>query len=137
VRPRERLYLICYDIADPRRLNQVARFLVKRACRVQYSVYVIETTPARLDELLEDLAGLINPKEDDVRAYPLPRECEVVMLGTQLFPDDVLLIQNGHNLLRLGEGYPKDKLGEDEQESDKPGTLLDGGRLRDLKKDDE
>lgn len=136
MRPRERLYLICYDIADPRRLNQVARFLVKRACRVQYSVYVIETTPTRLDELLEDLVSLINPKEDDVRAYPLPKECEVVMLGTQLFPDDVLLIHNGHNLLRLGEGYAKDKRGDDDQESDKGGMLLDGGQLRSLKKPD-
>ncbi len=99
----ERLYLIAYDIADPQRLNRVARFMCKHACRVQYSVFVIQITPARLNLLLEALAELIEPAEDDVRAYPLPRECEVALLGRQLFPDDVLLIRNGRNVLRLGE----------------------------------
>lgn len=99
----ERLYLICYDIADPQRLSRVARFLCKHACRVQYSVFVIQITPARLNRLLEALEALIEPAEDDVRAYPLPRECEVALLGRQLFPDDVLLIRHGRNVLRLGE----------------------------------
>ena len=100
---RERLYLICYDICDPGRLSRVARFLCKHACRVQYSVFVIEITPARLTSLLAELEELIEPEEDDVRAYPLPYECEVAMLGRQLFPDDILLLQQGRNVLRLGE----------------------------------
>ncbi len=99
---RERLYLICYDIREPGRLNRVARFLCKHACRVQYSVFVIEITPARLTSLLAELEELIEPEEDDVRAYPLPSECEVAMLGRQLFPDDILLLRDRRNVLRLG-----------------------------------
>ncbi len=100
---RERLYLICYDIADPRRLQRVGRFLSRHACRVQYSVFVIQITPLRLKLVLEGLTAIINPREDDVRAYLLPREGDVALLGTQLFPDDVLLIHHGHNVLKLGE----------------------------------
>ena len=99
---RDRLYLICYDIADPQRLNRVARFLSRRACRVQYSVFAAQLTTARLDSLLHEVTALIKPNEDDIRAYPLPKAGDVALLGTQLFPDDVLLIRNGHNVLHLG-----------------------------------
>lgn len=99
---RERLYLICYDICEPRRLSRVARFLEKHACRVQYSVFAIQITPVRLTLLMKELSRLIDPTEDDVRAYPLPHEAHVDLLGTQMFPDDILLIRNGRNMLRLG-----------------------------------
>lgn len=102
---RERLYLICYDIADPRRLNRVARRLQRVACRVQYSVFAGQFSAPRLARLLDELADLIDPREDDIRCYPLPSEGDVAMLGRQMFPDDVLLIRNGHNLLRLGSGH--------------------------------
>ena len=99
---RRRVYLICYDIADPRRLGRVARFMVKRAWRVQYSVYVAELRPSRLDALLDQLADLINPREDDVRAYPLPGRGEVSLMGTQMFPPGIMLIRDGQNVFRLG-----------------------------------
>jgi len=97
-----RLYLVCYDICDPKRLSRVARFLCRHACRVQYSVFVMEATPAQLSGVLSDLDEMIDPAVDDVRAYPLPWECEASMLGRQLFPEDVLLVRHGRNVLRLG-----------------------------------
>jgi len=99
---QERLYLVCYDICDPKRLSRVARFLCRHACRLQYSVFVMQATPGRLSGVLSELDDIIDPAEDDVRAYPLPWECEASMLGKQLFPDDVLLLRNGRNVLRLG-----------------------------------
>lgn len=101
---REKLFLVSYDIADPQRLARIARFMVKRACRVQYSVYALQTTPKQLDNLLAELATMIDPREDDVRAYPLPKTGEVALLGTQMFPDDVLLVRDGRNVFRLGAG---------------------------------
>lgn len=100
---RERLYLISYDIADPQRLARVARQLQKHACRVQYSVFAGQFTANRLVHLLDQLTDLIEPDEDDIRCYPLPTEGDVALLGRQLFPDDVLLIRNGRNMLRLGD----------------------------------
>lgn len=118
---RRRVYLICYDIADPRRLIRVGRFMSKRAWRVQYSVFVAELRPSRLDALLDELADLINPREDDVRAYPLPGRGEAALLGTQMFPPGIMLIRNGQNVFRLGaevsEGEGDGATGEDEADS--------------------
>lgn len=98
-----RLYLVCYDITDPKRLNRVARYLQKYACRVQYSVFATQIRTLRLDEVLEGLDHIIEPKLDDIRAYPLPPAGDVAILGTQLFPEDVLLLRHGRNLFRLGK----------------------------------
>ncbi|MDX1606543.1 MAG: CRISPR-associated endonuclease Cas2 [Candidatus Competibacterales bacterium] len=98
---RRALYLIAYDIADPHRLNRVARFLTKCAVRIQYSVFAAEFTRTQLDDTLEGLRALIDPREDDIRAYPLPRVGQVALMGRQLFPDDILLLRDGYNLLRL------------------------------------
>ena len=104
---KRRLYLICYDISeDPKRLARVARYLEKFAFRVQYSVFVGSFFEHSLAGVLRGLEGIIDPRKDDVRCYPLPERAEVVLLGPQLFPDDILLIQDGHNVLRLGARTP-------------------------------
>lgn len=95
------LYLIAYDITDPRRLNRIAHYLSRRAVRVQYSVFAAELSRAARDDLQDGLRRLIDPRTDDVRLYPLPRRGPVALIGCQLFPDDILLLREGHNLLRL------------------------------------
>ncbi|MDQ5911217.1 MAG: CRISPR-associated protein Cas2 [Pseudomonadota bacterium] len=102
---KQRLYLICYDISeDPKRLTRVARYLSKHAFRVQYSVFIGSFFEAELEKVLDGLEGIIDPRKDDVRCYPLPEQVDgVVLLGRQIFPEDILLMQNGHNILRLGE----------------------------------
>lgn len=100
---QRRLYLICYDIAeDPKRLGRVARYLEKYAFRVQYSVFVGAFFEHSLQGVLRGLEQIIDPRKDDVRCYPLPEQADVVLLGPQMFPDDILLIQDGRNILRLG-----------------------------------
>lgn len=101
---RRRLYLICYDIAeDPKRLSRVARYLGKFAFRVQYSVFVGSFFEHSLNGVLRGLEALIDPRKDDVRCYPLPDRAEIVLMGPQMLPDDMLLIHDGRNLGRLGE----------------------------------
>jgi CRISPR-associated protein Cas2 len=95
------MYLIAYDITDPKRLNRIARYLSKRAVRVQYSVFAAELSRRALDDTVEGLNALINQRTDDVRIYPLPREGDVALLGRQIFPKDILLLNDGYNVLRL------------------------------------
>ena len=64
-------YLIAYDIADPRRLQKVARRMEKSAMRVQKSVFLTQLIEPELDRLLEDLTKLIHPSEDVVQAWTL------------------------------------------------------------------
>ena len=106
---KRRLYLICYDIAeDPKRLARVARYLGKFAFRVQYSVFIGAFFEHSLEGVLRGLEDIIDPYKDDVRCYPLPEQVDdVVLLGKQIFPEDIVLIQNGRNILRLGERAPQ------------------------------
>ena len=96
-----RLYLIAYDIADPRRLGRVARYMSQRACRVQYSVFAAQLSQCHLEELLAGLEDIIDPVRDDIRAYPLPATGEVALSGQQVFATNTLLVQNGHSRLEL------------------------------------
>ncbi|AGA33158.1 CRISPR-associated protein Cas2 [Thioalkalivibrio nitratireducens DSM 14787] len=86
-----RAWLICYDIADPRRLIRLHRFLKRFAQPVQYSVFYYEGSSAQLARCLHDIAGRIDHREDDVRAYPIPNPAQVDTLGRGALPDGALL----------------------------------------------
>lgn len=64
-------YLIAYDIAHPRRLQRLHRALQAEAIAIQRSVFLIAGTVADVDRLLDRLSTLIDPEEDDLRAYPV------------------------------------------------------------------
>ena len=98
---KQRLYLIAYDIADPKRLGRIARYMCQHACRIQYSVFAAPLSQSRLNHLLSDLETIIDPKRDDIRAYPLPASSDVTLLGQQFFATNSLLVQNGHNRFEL------------------------------------
>lgn len=68
------LWIICYDIADDRRRNRIAKKLEGYGERVQDSVFECHLDPARLRQLQETLAPLVNPEQDHLRYYPLCRK---------------------------------------------------------------
>ena len=84
-------HIIAYDIADPKRLGRVHRYLKKIALPLQYSVFLIALDAQRRDKVLRHLATLIHPKQDDVRLYPLPDNPDWVKLGKQFWDEGVLL----------------------------------------------
>jgi len=93
------LYLIAYDICQPRRLQRVHRFLRQEGLPVQYSVFTAQLTQRKLRRIIVGLDALIEPGGDDVRIYPLPARQDAVALGRQMFPEDVMLLDDGINLL--------------------------------------
>jgi len=93
------LYLIAYDIADPRRLSRVHRTLKKQGLPVQYSVFTVVLKRKALLRFLESINQLIMPAEDDVRFYRLPEHIDIKALGRQYFPEDVMLFTGGINRL--------------------------------------
>jgi CRISPR-associated protein Cas2 len=101
-----RLYLICYDIADPKRLGRVHRFLREEGMPVQYSVFTAQLTARNLERLLVGLGRRIDARADDVRLYPLPARRETFCLGVQYFPEEVMLIEDGVDLLGLVPSDP-------------------------------
>jgi CRISPR-associated protein Cas2 len=81
-----RLFLLAYDIADPRRLVRVHRTVRNQGIPLQYSVFLVPGTAADIDGLLAELDCIIDPREDDIRVYPLPKVLDVVQYGRQWLP---------------------------------------------------
>jgi CRISPR-associated protein Cas2 len=95
----QRSWLVAYDVANPRRLGRVHRYLKRHAIPVQYSVFVMRGNEWMLRQVLEGIEERIDPGEDDVRAYHLPNRCEVAMLGSQHLPEGIVLPVDGLNRL--------------------------------------
>lgn len=82
-------YLICYDIADPRRLGRVHRYIVKHTVFIQLSVYYLEGSKKDLAELLKGMTMLIDARYDDVRAYTVKPLKHAVQIGTRWLPEGI------------------------------------------------
>lgn len=84
-----RLYLLAYDIANPRRLARIARIVSRQALRIQYSVYVAELSRSQLRDLVAILREAVDPRSDDLRIYPLPARLDAVWYGRATWPDGI------------------------------------------------
>ncbi len=74
-------YLVCYDIAEPSRLNRVLKFMKGKGIHLQYSVFYCSLTWQELTQVKDSLSRLIDHKEDDIRIYPLPENSLVEVIG--------------------------------------------------------
>lgn len=83
--------LICYDIANSRRLGRVHKIISKAAQQIQYSVYYLKCDLKDLDELLGKLEAEINLNEDDIRVYQIPGLDKAQWLGQHWLPEGILL----------------------------------------------
>lgn len=66
------MYLLTYDIANPKRLQTVAKICEKYLIRVQKSVFEGDLTPAEIHALTHDLTDTIDPLTDAVAIYIIP-----------------------------------------------------------------
>ncbi|CAK0741769.1 CRISPR-associated protein Cas2 [Gammaproteobacteria bacterium] len=73
--------ILCYDIADPKRLGRVHRYMVSQGIPLQYSVFLLRANKPQVQRILDRLSEIIDDRKDDIRVYPLPTEVDVVCLG--------------------------------------------------------
>ena len=85
-------YIRCYDIRCPRRLQRLHRYLCRHAIPVQYSVFYGVFTRTELDDIKDGIQNIINPRQDDIRIYPLPTHPGIITLGQSLFPEGVSIL---------------------------------------------
>jgi len=83
-------WLVTYDIADPRRLARLFKYLKKQGVPVQYSVFQVEASATKMATLMVKIASMIHPKADDVRAYCLPDNLWQATLGKSILVEDSL-----------------------------------------------
>ena len=62
----KRCYIVCYDIADDKRLKKVADIMKSYGTRIQYSVFRCELTPMKRAQLEQALKEKIHHKADQV-----------------------------------------------------------------------
>ncbi|MCB1809949.1 MAG: CRISPR-associated endonuclease Cas2 [Candidatus Competibacteraceae bacterium] len=65
------LIMVCYDISDDKRRQQLSTELENFGNRVQYSVFECHLNDAQFAELQERLLPLIDEAVDKLRYYPL------------------------------------------------------------------
>ena len=82
-------WLICYDIADPSRLRAVHKEVRRDAMAFQYSVFRAHATRHDVVRRVSMLAQVIDPRQDDVRAYPLLTASTPVVYGRGLLAEGV------------------------------------------------
>ena len=91
-------WLICYDIADPVRLVRVNKEVRRYATPFQYSVFRAYATKRGVAERLNALADVIDPRQDDVRAYPLLTSATPVVYGRRMLAEGVHFAFAGEDL---------------------------------------
>lgn len=65
-------FLICYDIADEKRVGKIGKLVEKNALRIQRSVYFYEDVSRdELSKLIEKILVMFNEDEDDLRVYTI------------------------------------------------------------------
>ncbi len=83
-------YLIGYDISDPKRLCRIHRVMKTHATPIQYSIFLLEGSEKDFQKCLDEIVPLINPKEDDLRCYPLPRGGHQFRIGRPVLPEGIV-----------------------------------------------
>jgi len=65
-------FIVCYDIADKKRLQKIAKQLEKASIRIQKSVFFYQQASKHdIKTLVENLNKILNEKEDDIRIYQI------------------------------------------------------------------
>ena len=86
-------YLICYDIADPKRLARIAKYLEREAIRIQYSIFLAKgATKESIYTIAQNLVEMIEPKQDDVRIYEI--EENTATMGKAYNVDEIFIINH-------------------------------------------
>lgn len=68
---KERLYVVTYDISDPKRWRKIFRLLKGFGHWMQFSVFQCRLTARRRSEMMAELTHLINTAEDHVLVIDL------------------------------------------------------------------
>ena len=86
----KREFVIGYDISHPKRLIKAHRAVINHAVPIEYSIFVLHWTIDDARRCMKTLAQIINPREDDLRCYPLPSRGLQARLGKASLPDGIV-----------------------------------------------
>ena len=83
-------FLICYDIADEKRVGKIGKLVEKNALRIQRSVYFYEkVSKEELRLLIEKVLIILDEEADDLRVYTIKNNG--IALGEAIDLDNPLI----------------------------------------------
>ncbi len=113
------MFVVAYDIADPRRLQRVARVMERYALRTQRSVFLFRGTVRELEALLDSAAAVMDLRADVVQAWQLRSE-ETFLGRCRGLPGwlcpDAAIASAGADGLRLVPGRSASRASTDEED---------------------
>ena len=65
------MFLIAYDISDPKRLRKSAKFLESHGIRVQYSAFELHLDRKEITPIIDKLRKIIDEEKDRLYVYPI------------------------------------------------------------------
>ena len=84
--------IVAYDIAEPRRLNRVAKVMKDYGVRVQKSIFEVTVDAMLFAEMKRRVEDEIEASEDGVKYFPLCEKCagtlEIIGQGIYTDPDE-------------------------------------------------
>lgn len=84
-------FLICYDIADEKRVAKIGKLIEKEALRIQRSVYFYEqVSKDELSVLVDRVLTLLDEEVDDLRIYTIRNKG--IALGEAIDLDNPLIL---------------------------------------------
>lgn len=88
--------IVAYDIADPRRLNRVAKVIKDYGTRVQKSIFEVDVDDKRFMEMKRRAEAEMDLEEDGVKYFPLCEKCagtvEIIGQGIFIDPDEEYIV---------------------------------------------
>ena len=88
--------IVAYDIADPKRLNKVAKVIMDYGIRVQKSIFEVDVSNHLFLKMKSRIEEIIEPGADGVKYYPLCEKCagtvEIIGQGIFIDPDEEFYI---------------------------------------------
>ena len=90
---RNMLYLVAYDIRQPKRLRKVAKTCEDYGIRVEYSVFECDLSEELFKSLWADLAAIIDDDEDSLLSYRICGACvqQIESMGNVVRPGKVFI----------------------------------------------
>lgn len=83
--------IVAYDIAEPKRLNRIAKIMKDYGFRVQKSIFEVTVKERGFMEMKARVEEEIEPSEDGVKYFPLCEKCagtlENIGCGVFIDPD--------------------------------------------------
>lgn len=83
-------WLLCYDIADPKRLQRIHRCMQQHAMPLEYSVFWLEGSESARQACLAAVLPLLAADADDLRAYAMPTRGFRLRLGVPALPEGIV-----------------------------------------------